>query len=213
MWNQRNIFTGWVDVPLSSQGIEEAIAAGKKIADTPIDCVYTSTLVRAQQTAMIAMAQHQSNVVAVIQHEDAPELANQSQIKSDEEKANTIPTYIDWRLNERYYGDLQGFNKTATAEKFGADQVKLWRRSYNVAPPGGESLEMTCERTLPCLNERIIPALDSGQNILVSAHGNSLRSIVMEIEQLTEAEVLNLEIPTGIPRSYEYSNQQWQPIK
>ncbi len=210
MWNQRNIFTGWVDVPLSAGGIDEAVKAGQQIANTQIDAVFTSTLVRAQQTAMIALAQHKANKVPVIQHSDEPELALRSSIHSEEEQANTLPTYIDWRLNERYYGKLQGLNKAKTAETYGDDQVKIWRRSYDIAPPEGESLAMTRDRTLPCLNERIIPALNSGKNILISAHGNSLRSIVMEIEGLSEQQVLELEIATGEPRVYQYNNKTWQ---
>jgi 2,3-bisphosphoglycerate-dependent phosphoglycerate mutase len=211
MWNQKNVFTGWVDVPLSKQGIQEAINAGKKLTNTQIDMIFTSTLVRAQQTAMIAFSEHSSGKVPVVIHNN-PEQAEKSVIYNNAEKNHTIPTYIDWRLNERYYGELQGLNKDETKQQYGEEQVKVWRRSYDTPPPNGESLQMTCQRTLPCLNERIIPQLKQGRHCLVSAHGNSLRSIVMEIEQLNEAEVLNLEIATGKPIVYNYNNDTWDKL-
>ena len=203
MWNERNLFTGWVNIPLSQNGISEATRAGVELADTPIDVAFTSTLMRAQQTAMIALAQHNSKKVPIIlPHSETDK--KQQQIYANNIADESIPTYIDSRLNERQYGELQGFNKADTAKKYGADQVKLWRRSYDIAPPGGESLAMTKERTLPCLNTKIKPLLDLNKNILVSAHGNSLRSIIMSIEGLTESEILNFELQTGTPRIYEY---------
>ena len=205
MWNQRNIFTGWVDVPLSKEGITEASAAGDIIKDLDIHCIYTSTLVRAQQTAMIALAHHSQNNVPVIMHDNT---ANPAKYNAFDHSQNehVIPTHVDWRLNERHYGDLQGLNKQATRDKHGDEQVKLWRRSYDIAPPHGESLAMTCERTLPCFEERIIPELASGKNVLISAHGNSLRSIVMHIESLDESQVLKLEIATGKPLLYTFDS-------
>ncbi len=112
-------------------------------------------------------------------------------------------------LNERQCRDLQGLEKGEIIEKYGAEQVHIWRRSYDVAPPDGESLKTCAERTIPCLEERIIPDLESGKNVLVAAHGNSLRSIVMYIEGLSEDEVLLLEIPTGVPRSYEFADAEF----
>ena len=208
MWNERNLFTGWVNIPLSQNGINEAIQAGIELADTPIDIAYTSTLMRAQQTAMIALAQHHSKKVPIILPQSEID-KKQQQIHAQNITDESIPTYVDWRLNERQYGELQGFNKAETAKKYGADQVKLWRRSYDIAPPAGESLAMTKERTLPCLNTEIKPLLDANKNILVSAHGNSLRSIIMSIEGLTEAESLNFELQTGIPRIYEYNSGEF----
>ena len=120
--------------------------------------------------------------------------------------SNSPPTITDWRLNERHYGDLQGLNKDETREKYGDEQVHIWRRSYDTPPPGGESLETCAERTIPCLEELIIPDLKDGKTVLVAAHGNSLRSIVMHIEGLSKEEVLSLEIPTGIPIIYEFAN-------
>ena len=180
VWNAANIFTGWTDVDLSEVGVAEAMQAGEDLADTQIEVVHTSGLIRAQRTAEIVM-EHNS-------------------------VSNDVPTYRDIRLNERHYGDLQGMNKDETRAKHGDEQVRIWRRSYDVPPPGGESLEMCAERTLPYLTEAIIPDLEAGKTVLVAAHGNSLRSIVMKIEGLSKDEVLNLEIPTGVPRTYTYDD-------
>ena len=180
VWNAANIFTGWTDVDLSEVGVAEATKAGNQLAETAIDVVHTSGLIRAQRTAEIVM---ENNRVS-----------------------SNVPTHRDIRLNERHYGDLQGMNKDETRAKHGKEQVRIWRRSYDVPPPGGESLEMCAERTLPYLAEAIIPDLDAGKTVLVAAHGNSLRSIVMKIENLSKDEVLNLEIPTGVPRTYTYDD-------
>lgn len=176
-WNLENRFTGWVDVPLSPKGEQEAAEAGKLLKSFEIDKLYTSVLQRAIETARIAL-----------------EIAGKS----------NVPTERDQALNERHYGDLQGLNKAETAEKFGADQVKLWRRSYDVQPPNGESLKDTAARTLPYFQDHIMKDIDSGENVLVVAHGNSLRSIVMSLDNMTEEEVVELNIPTGIPLVYEF---------
>ncbi len=183
VWNAANRFTGWTDVELSEKGEQEAADAGQQLADKRFDVCYTSDLVRAQKTAEIVL-----------------ELNSAS---------DTIPTHEDWRLNERHYGALQGLNKDETRAKHGAEQVHIWRRSYDVAPPDGESLKTCAERTIPCLEECIIPDLTSGKNVLVTAHGNSLRSIVMHIEGLTREQVLSLELPTGVPRSYEFDDSEF----
>ena len=180
VWNAANKFTGWTDVGLSPKGEEEATQAGHDLAQITFDIIYTSDLKRAQRTAEIAMSFNSSS--------------------------NSPPTITDWRLNERHYGDLQGLNKDETREKYGDEQVHIWRRSYDTPPPGGESLETCAERTIPCLEELIIPDLKDGKTVLVAAHGNSLRSIVMHIEGLSKEEVLSLEIPTGIPIIYEFAN-------
>ena len=140
--------------------------------------VHTSDLVRAQRTAEIIM-----------RHNEA---------------SDGVPTKYDWRLNERHYGALQGLNKAETAEKHGAEQVHVWRRSFDVAPPEGESLEMTAERTIPYFIEEIVTDLVDDKNVLVSAHGNSLRSIVMHIEGISPEDIVSLEIPTGEPIHYNY---------
>lgn len=205
-WNKHNLFTGWVDIPLSKQGIDEALEAGKTIRNIPIDIIFTSTLIRAQMTAMLAMSEHHSGKVPVILHSGEGKLDEWSTIYSEKTKHQTIPVYCSWELNERMYGELQGLNKTETAEKFGADQVKIWRRSYNVRPPHGESLEMTAARSIPYFKEQVFPLLKDGKNILISAHGNSLRSIIMYLDHLTEDEVVHLELATGLPVIYDYSN-------
>ena len=180
VWNAANKFTGWTDVELSELGKAEAAKAGEDLAATKIDVVHTSDLIRAQRTAAIVMEHNQASI--------------------------DVPTHRDYRLNERHYGALQGLDKDETRAKYGAEQVHIWRRSYDVPPPEGESLEMCAQRTLPYLSEAIMPDLSAGKTVLVAAHGNSLRSIVMEIEGLSKEEVLSLEIPTGVPRTYTYEN-------
>ena len=206
VWNKADLFTGWVDVPLSQQGIDEAQRAGRTIAEIPIDKVYTSLLIRAQMTALLALNEHNTTKTPVLIHPGDDKMAQWSQIRAEGAADQVLPVHLDWRLNERYYGDLQGANKQQTREKYGDAQVKIWRRSYDVPPPDGESLAMTAERTIPCFEQRIIPELKSGNTILISAHGNSLRSIIMDIENLSKEEVLNLEVATGQPIIYEYHN-------
>ncbi|MCE5345723.1 MAG: 2,3-bisphosphoglycerate-dependent phosphoglycerate mutase [Bacteroidales bacterium] len=205
LWNKKNVFTGWVDVPLSSNGIIEAIKAGEQLSNICFDLVYTSMQVRAIETAMIALAQNKSDKTLVIIHPEG-KMKDWTFIYSDAMKNSIIPVYQDWHLNERYYGELQGKNKAETAKEYSEEQVHLWRRSYDVPPPDGECLKDTAERTIPFFKENILPLLEKGKNILISAHGNSLRSIVMHIENLTKDEVLNLEIPTGKPLFYNYKN-------
>jgi 2,3-bisphosphoglycerate-dependent phosphoglycerate mutase len=165
---------------LSEKGEREALDAGLSLSKISIDSVHTSDLIRAQRTAEIIM--------------------------ENNDVSSKFSTYFDFRLNERNYGELQGLNKKETAEKHGAEQVHIWRRSYDIAPPGGESLKMTAERTIPYFIEEILPELENGKNILVAAHGNSLRSIVMHIENISPEEIVNVEIPTGIPRIYDYND-------
>ncbi|MBA3602090.1 MAG: 2,3-bisphosphoglycerate-dependent phosphoglycerate mutase [Parachlamydiaceae bacterium] len=202
-WNLLNIFTGWVDIPLSPNGIQEALRGGELIKDLPIDVIFMSSLVRAQMTAQLAMTLHCSKKVPVVIHQGEGKLQEWSEIYSQEAQNSTIPTYVAWELNERMYGKLQGLNKQKTIEKYGAEQVKLWRRSYDIAPPEGESLKMTAERTIPYFKENILPRLKQGENVFICAHGNSLRAIVMFLENLSKEEVLELEIATGVPLIYE----------
>ncbi len=177
-WNLANRFTGWVDVALTDRGRQEARQAARLVAAEGIAFTkaYTSALLRAQETLDIVL---------------------------DELGLDSIEIERDEALNERHYGDLQGLDKAETAEKFGAEQVHIWRRSYDVAPPGGESLEDTAGRTLPYFNDRIVADLDGGRSVLVAAHGNSLRSIVMELDRLSKEEVLELNLATGVPIVYE----------
>jgi len=204
-WNKKNLFTGWVNVGLSNQGINEALAAGNILNNTKLDIVYTSSLIRSQQTAMIALANYHKNPVLVSQYSTNREW---QEIDND----NLLPIYEDWRLNERFYGDLQGLNKQETIDKYGAEQVHIWRRSFNEPPPNGESLEMTSARTLPAFYENIKPALEANNNVLVVAHGNSLRSLIMAIENLDSTEITKYEIPTGKPLYYEFTNDSFNLV-
>ena len=175
-WNLENRFTGWVDVPLSPRGVEEAKNAGDKLKGFTFDRAFTSVLSRANETLRFVL-----------------EVIGQTAIPIEKDKA----------LNERMYGELQGLNKAETATKYGDAQVKIWRRSYDVRPPGGESLKDTAERVLPYYDTRIKPCVLKGETILIAAHGNSLRALVMELDQLSKEEVLELNIPTGVPLLYE----------
>ncbi len=178
-WNLENRFTGWVDVPLSDQGIKEAKAAGQKIQSLGVvfDFAHTSRLQRAQKTLDLIL----------------------------EVLGQKMPRWEDSALNERFYGDLQGLNKDETRQKFGEEQVHLWRRSFDIAPPNGESLKDTSRRTIPYFNHYVLPALKEGKNVLIAAHGNSLRSIIMAIENLSPEEILKRELATGDPLVYEMS--------
>ena len=202
-WNKENRFTGWVDVELSEKGRAEAQEAGRVLSGTGIefDETYTSVLTRAIQTHWLTLEQM---------------------------KRIWLPVKRTWRLNERHYGSLQGLDKSETAAKYGEEQVKIWRRSYDVPPPimpvddpnhpkndlryknvaaqvlpGGESLKDTVARVIPFLNESIFPDLKSGKSILIVAHGNSLRALVQYLEKLTPAEIMEVNIPTGVPCHYE----------
>lgn len=207
-WNKMNLFTGWVDVPLSKEGISEAFEAGKKISDLRIDVVYVSTLIRAQMTAMIAMIDHSDQKVPLLLHPKEGRREEWGKIHSPKSTQGTIPVIKSEELNERYYGELQGLNKRETMDQYGEEQVQIWRRSFDTPPPGGECLADTAARAIPYFQEKVIPHLASGQNVLISAHGNSLRAIMMHIENLSKEEVLNLELPTGAPQIYTYREGQ-----
>ncbi len=176
LWNKENRFTGWVDVPLTDFGRKQAEKAGESIKKEGLQfqIAYTSVLNRAIETLEIVMKTVQQNI---------------SVIK-------------DSALNERMYGDLQGLNKEDTAKKYGAEQVHIWRRSYDVRPPNGESLEDTQKRTIPFFINCIMTDIKEGKNVLVVAHGNSLRSIIMYLDKLSKEQVLSLELPTGLPIVY-----------
>jgi 2,3-bisphosphoglycerate-dependent phosphoglycerate mutase len=205
-WNKANLFTGWVDIPLSMQGVDEAFRAGEKISNIPIDIIFCSTLVRSQQTAFLAMLKHHSGKIPVVIHTGEGRQEEWAQMYSEAAKEETIPVLRAWQLNERYYGELQGLNKDETRQKYGAEQVQIWRRSYDVPPPNGESLEMTTQRAIPYFEKTILPMLQSEQNVLISAHGNSLRAIIMYLDGLSKEEVVALELATGDPIVYTYSN-------
>lgn len=174
IWNAQNRFTGWVDVPLSEKGRAEAKKAADALRHIKFDVAYTSALIRAQETLRLLL----------------------------EELGQDVPVIRHAALNERDYGDLAGLNKAETAKRYGDEIVKIWRRSYDIAPPNGESLKDTAARTLPFFDRCIMGDLREGRNVLVAAHGNSNRSIVMELEKLTPEQVVSLELATGVPRVY-----------
>jgi len=203
VWNKENLFTGWTDVDLSEKGTEEAHEAGRILKEKGFvfDIAFTSVLKRAIRTLWIVL---------------------------DEMDLMWIPVVRDWRLNERHYGALQGLNKAQTAEKFGEQQVKTWRRSYDIRPPAleetdernpandpryrslrkeqiplTECLKDTVERFLPCWHEAITPVIRTGQRVIIAAHGNSLRALVKYLDDVSDTDIVGLNIPTGIPLVYE----------
>lgn len=211
-WNLENRFTGWTDVDLTDKGIEEAKAAGKilKEAGYAFDAAFTSVLKRANKTLYYVL---------------------------DEMDLLWIPVHKTWKLNERHYGALQGLNKTETAKQYGEEQVKIWRRSYDVPPtplnkdderypgndprykqlkdeelPLGESLKDTIARVIPCWKNDIVPLLQKGKKVVIVAHGNSLRALVKYLENMNSEAILELNIPTGVPLVYEL-NEKLQPVK
>lgn len=177
-WNKKNLFTGWKDPKLTELGIEEAIKAGKmlKTKEMKFDIMFTSDLFRAQETGRL--------ILENMNQLDIPVIKNQS-------------------LNERNYGDLAGLNKDDAREKWGEEQVHIWRRSFDIPPPGGESLKDTAERVLPYFHSEILPKVEEGLDVLIAAHGNSLRALVMELEGISSDEIVKLEIATGDPLTYE----------
>jgi 2,3-bisphosphoglycerate-dependent phosphoglycerate mutase len=207
IWNRENLFTGWTDVDLSERGIQEAMEAGRMLKEQGyvFDIAFTSVLKRAIRTLWMVL---------------------------DEMDLMWIPVYRDWRLNERHYGALQGLDKAQTAQKFGEQQVKIWRRSYDIRPPAldendprnprndpryreltgdqfplTECLKDTVERFLPCWHDRIAPAVRSGKRVLIAAHGNSLRALVKYLDGISEEAIVGLNIPTGMPLVYELDDQ------
>jgi 2,3-bisphosphoglycerate-dependent phosphoglycerate mutase len=174
-WNKENKFTGFTDVDLSPNGVEEAKAAGRSLKNIKFDAIFTSTLKRAYNTASLALKE------AGQEHDF---------VKHDD-------------LRERDYGDLTGLNKDEMRKKFGEEQVHIWRRSYDVRPPGGESLKDVVERVRPYYNEHIKPLLDEGKNVLIAAHGNTLRAMLIILEENTPENINSAEIPTGVPLVFE----------
>ncbi|ECB9569012.1 2,3-diphosphoglycerate-dependent phosphoglycerate mutase [Listeria monocytogenes] len=210
-WNKLNLFTGWHDVDLSQEGVVEAMTAGKRIkeADLEFDVAFTSVLTRAIKTLNYVL---------------------------EESDQMWVPVHKSWRLNERHYGALQGLNKQETAEKYGADQVQKWRRSYDTLPPlleenderqakndrryqlldthaipAGENLKVTLERVIPYWMDTIAPEIKEGRRVVIAAHGNSLRALVKFLEGIGDDEIMDLEIPTGVPLVYEL-NDDLKPV-
>ncbi|XP_039056143.1 2,3-bisphosphoglycerate-dependent phosphoglycerate mutase 2-like [Hibiscus syriacus] len=202
LWKEKNLFTGCLDVPLTHKGVGEAIEAGKRIRNIPVDMIFTSVLIRAQMTAMLAMTQHRGKKVPIFTHDENEQARLRSQIHSEDAIKQSIPVITAWQLNGRMYGELQGLNKQETAYRFGKEKVHDWRRSYDIPPPNGESLEMCARRAVAYFKDEIKPQLLSGKNVMIAAHGNSLRSIIMYLDKLTTQEVISLELSTGIPMLY-----------
>ena len=182
-WNEKNLFTGWKDPKLTQKGVDEARKAGDELrqAGYSFDKMFTSDLFRAQETGRI-----------ILEQMGTP----------------SIITIKDQCLNERNYGDLAGLNKDEARKKWGNDQVHEWRRSFDIQPPGGESLKDTAERVLPYFKENVIPELEKGSNILIAAHGNSLRALVMDLEKIHSEALVKLEIATGIPLIYKFDKKR-----
>ena len=178
-WNEKNLFTGWENPGLTKKGLDEAKNAGILIDELDIEfhCMFTSALIRAQLTGSIIL-----------------ETINQTKIEVIKDKA----------LNERFYGDLQGLNKDECREKWGEEQVQIWRRSYDGGPPGGESLKETGERVLPYYLNQIHPLINLDKNIIIAAHGNSLRSLIKHLDTISDEDIVKLEIPTGAPIHYTF---------
>jgi len=203
-WNLENRFTGWMDIPLSMKGTQEATSAGKKLRNMRFDTIYISHLLRAIQTLHYILLDLQDKRIPIIYHEEQ-RIHNWEHYSGD--RNNEIPIYQSVDLAERYYGDLQGLNKAETIKKFGDHQVHLWRRSYDINPPNGESLKDTCERTIPYYKNHILPELQAGKTVLIVAHGNSLRSIIKYVENISDKDIPNVEIPTGVPIIYTFDPQ------
>jgi len=181
-WNQKNLFTGWKDPKLTHQGINEAVEAGKslKAEDMNFDIMFTSDLFRAQETGRLILKEMDQTDIPFVKHQS---------------------------LNERNYGDLAGLNKDDARKRWGEEQVHIWRRSFDIPPPGGESLKNTAERVLPYFESEIMPKIDEGLNVLIAAHGNSLRALVMQLENIGPEEIVKLEIATGDPLIYDCTHQ------
>ena len=181
-WNQKNLFTGWKDPKLTHQGINEAVEAGRslKAEDMNFDIMFTSDLFRAQETGRLILKEMDQTDIPFVKHQS---------------------------LNERNYGDLAGLNKDDARERWGEEQVHIWRRSFDIPPPGGESLKNTAERVLPYFESEIMPKIDEGLNVLIAAHGNSLRALVMQLENIGPEEIVKLEIATGDPLIYDCTHQ------
>jgi len=202
-WNLENRFTGWVDVPLSVKGREEATSAGKKLKNMRFDTMYVSHLMRAIQTLHYILLELSDERIPILYHEEQRIHAWEHYTGNQDKE---IPVYQSVDLAERYYGDLQGLNKAETMKKYGEAQVHLWRRSYDINPPHGESLKDTCERTIPYYKKNILPELQAGKNVLIVAHGNSLRSITKYVENISDEEIPKVEIPTGVPIVYTFDS-------
>ena len=187
-WNKKQIFTGWADVSLTGQGIEKVQLLAKKLQDIQFDIMFTSRLERARTTLLMIAAEQERTAIFIHGRKEY------NAIFDDKEN---VPVFSSRNLNERYYGLLQGMKKDYARDKFGEEQVYQWRRSYAVRPPKGESLEDVYERVVPYFRDKIIPALEDGKNILISAHGNSLRALIKYIDNISDDDIVNLNLAPG----------------
>ncbi len=209
LWNAANKFTGWVDVPLSERGRAEATIASCKLRNYRVNVCFTSMLMRAMETAVICMTECDElcgGRIPIIKHE-AKDQDWHGWDKYEGNPNQELPIFPSAALDERHYGELQGLDKAETAEKYGKEQVHQWRRSFSERPPGGESLEDTMKRAVPFFSDRIMSHLKRGDSVLVSAHGNSLRSIIMYLDNLSPEEVTQLELKTGVPIVYDIDQE------
>ena len=201
-WNISNKFSGWTDVPLSEVGINEALIAAKKLEGLRLDIAFTSKLTRAQETLLLILAKQ--DYTGIFLHKSKKRFSWSLHPKVFDKYE--IPIYSDNSLNERYYGSLQGMDKNKARKKFGEKQVFKWRRSWDVKPPKGESLKDTYKRSVPYFIKKVLPELKSGKNVIVSAHGNSLRAIIKYLERISDEEIPHLNLPTGKPIIYKWRN-------
>jgi 2,3-bisphosphoglycerate-dependent phosphoglycerate mutase len=199
-WNLSNRFTGWVDVPLSEVGIHEALICGEKLAGLRIDIAFTSKLERAQETLLLILAKQDRT--GIFLHEDRK--GDKWSLHPHRIEKEDIPIYGHEALNERYYGKLQGLNKSKMMKKYGKETVFLWRRSYDVRPPGGESLKDVYKRVVPYFKKAIMPHVRKGKNVVVSASGNSLRGLIKYLDKISDEDIPHLELPYATPIFYTY---------
>jgi len=205
-WNKSNRFTGWVDVSLSEKGIREAMACANELKNLEINMAFTSHLERTQQTLLIVLAkQYLTGIFCHVHEKDGNKYHVPEKFTSED-----IPVYSSKALNERYYGALQGMNKQAARKKYGHEKVFLWRRSYCIRPPGGESLKDVYQRTVRYFHRHIVSEM-SRNNILISGHGNALRMLIKYIEHISDEKIGHLELPYGRPIVYSYERKKFKP--
>lgn len=205
VWNLENRFTGWVDVPLSAKGMQEAVHAGILLKNHRFDAVFTSHLYRSIETMQLMFRQSADQRTVISYDEDDASFESRQNHSGNPEQE--LPVFQTKALAERYYGQLQGLNKKETAEKYGADQVFKWRRSFDIRPPGGDSLKDTIERVMPYFEAKIKPLLLQGKNVLIVAHGNSIRAIVKYLEKLSDDQIPLVEMGLGVPVEYTLDGQ------
>jgi len=201
-WNLDNVFTGWVDVPLSDTGIYEAMIAADKLQNLKLDVAFTSKLTRAHETLLIILAKQKKTGIFLHDKKKHKNWALHPNVVNEKKE---IPVYSSDKINERFYGSLQGMNKDKARKEFGEDKVFQWRRSFNIRPPKGESLKDVCKRSIPYFKKEIMKEVKKGKNVIVSAHGNSLRSIMKYLDKISDKDIPHLELPTGKPIIYKYS--------